>query len=119
MTAREEMLKRLRPRVKKINTESLGEIHVKQVPVETIMRLLESVDTNTADNSLTAGMSRVRASVAITLQAVCDERGNLLFTEDDREAIGYMALPDLDLIANEVAKMSKMTDDGIDELAGN
>jgi len=119
MTAREELLKRLRPRIEQVRTESLEWINVKQVPVSAIMGVLDPSVAVESNGSFTSARSQLRAMVDIALLAICDIGGETIFNEDDRAALEYLPMDDLKTISDAVIKMARMTDDGIDELAGN
>jgi len=58
----------------------------------------------------------VRAS--LVARTLCDEQGDLLFTEDDVAALGKKSAKAMSRVFNAAAKLNLLTDSDIAELAG-
>lgn len=61
--------------------------------------------------------TNIRAMIAAL--TLCDEHGNLLFTQDDVEALGRKSAAALDRVVEAASKLNRFTDKDVEELEKN
>lgn len=64
-----------------------------------------------------ANMANVRAKLVV--RCVVDEDGKRLFTDNDAPALGEKSAAALDRVFEVAARLSRLSDEDVDELAGN
>lgn len=68
-------------------------------------------------NNMHRNLANVRAKLVV--RSVIDEDGNRLFEDRDANALGLKSAAALDRVFTVAARLSRLSDEDVDELAGN
>lgn len=61
--------------------------------------------------------ANIRAKMFV--RSVCDANGKLIFTDEDAKEVGKLPAPEVEKVYAEIQKVNSVSDEDVEELAGN
>ena len=101
---------KLKIKVEKVSIPSLGDVYVKEMKVSDQTAYAKAMKVDGVEDNLTA---------LLFIYSVCDAEGNLLFTEDDIEAINGLPVSITGTVSDKIMSINGLSPNAVEVEAKN